>query len=592
MFKNSLMQIYKQLKTILSKEELKAYRKLNTIALVGVFVDAVSLVMILPILSILMTKEAVNMHRYWGKIYSWLGFTGQHKFLFLMVVLLLALFIIKNMIGLYIANKQSKFAHQVAGNISSRNFIYFFSQNLKYIKNAETANLITQIMFVPSAFASGILLPLCTFISELLVLLIIVVGLAIFKPYLFILIGITLAPFFGLIYQALKKKMYRLGKIRNEQSTASYDKLSEAFSLFIEGRMASKEQFLFHKYIGFQRSVNDADATLYTYSAIPSRLIEIAAISGVLIILAFAMFSNMAEPKILYLMGVFTAATFRIIPSINRITYSLLKLKNYQYTIDVLTNISTTQQPLQQSFSTNQTEALAFKKEIKLSRISFGFDDVEGRLLRDLNIFIEKGTIVGIKGDSGIGKSTLLYILCGLIQPDEGTIYMDDVALSKDQISAYQQLIGLVSQDAQILNGSLEENIYFGDPEPDHVRAQQLIEQLKLTVLQNESLLINERRSGEKGSKLSGGQKQRMAIARALYRNPQLLIMDEATSHIDKETENDIMQIVSTLRAEQQLTVIIISHHNETLKRCDKVYELNNGYLSPIYISNHAEETI
>ncbi len=548
---------------ILQPDELRGFTRVNRLVLLSVLFDAFSLILVLPILSILTAGEFVGLHRYWGKVYKWLGFDSQEGFLLVSVLLILVCFCAKNLLGIYITKIQARFAHKMAGNLSRRSFSYYFFKDLQFFKNTDSGFFVTNIMFVPAAFASGILLPFGVLISEGILLLLLVLGMAIFKPMLFVLIVITLFPIFGLIYQMLKNRMHRIGKERNRQSTSSYEKLQEALNGYMDAKIGDSKTYFLDKYFTHQTKVNEQDASIYSYSAIPSRMIELAAIAGVTIIVVFAFFQGMPGKHLLYLMGIFTVATFRLIPSVNRITASLLKIKNYRYTIEELVKVGQVEQMA-------KTSKIQFENEIEIRNLSFRFEDSPTALFSRLNLVMKKGTWTGLKGESGVGKSTLLQVIAGLMPQSEGCILVDGKANQN-----IQPILALARQDSFVFNDSLVENIAMGQP-IDQAYIAELIAAMHLSELQDSLGDYFNGKMGEKGSKLSGGQKQRIALARALYRRPQLLLLDEATNSLDKETEENILQCLKKLSATNKLTVLLISHHHTPLEYCDEIIELKN----------------
>lgn len=563
MKQNILSNVWKAIRLILQPDELRGFRRVNRLVLLSVLFDAFSLILVLPILSILTAGEFVGLHRYWGKVYKWLGFHSQEGFLLVSILLILVCFCIKNLLGVYITKIQARYAHKMAGNLSRRSFCYYFSKDFQFFKNTDSGFFVTNIMFVPAAFASGILLPFGVLISEGILLLLLVLGMAIFKPMLFVLIVITLFPIFGLIYQLLKNRMHRIGTERNLQSTSSYEKLQEALNGYMDAKQSGSEKYFLDKYFAHQTRVNDQDASIYSYSAIPSRMIELAAIAGVTIIVVFAFFQGMPGKHLLYLMGIFTVATFRLIPSVNRITASLLKIKNYRYTIDELVKVELVDQR-------DKASKIHFENEIEIKNLAFRFEDSQEELFRHFNLALRKGTWTGLKGESGVGKSTLLQVLAGLMPQTEGAVLVDGKVRQN-----IQSILALARQDSFVFNSSLEENITMGLPADSGLVAE-LIAAMHLNELQDSLGDYFNGKMGEKGSKLSGGQKQRIALARALYRRPQLLLLDEATNSLDKETEENILQYLKKLSATNKLTVLLISHHHTPLEYCDEIIELKN----------------
>ncbi len=549
----------------MSPQEFGEYNRVNRLVVFGIFLDAAVLAFVVPLLSVLASGENIALHHYWGSLYKWLGLHNQQSFILILVIVLLVLFLAKNILGIIINNKQAKLAHQIAGQLSQRMFGHYYSHHFQQLKEQETAKLITRIVFVPSAFASGILLPYGILISELFLMGIIIIGLALFKPYLFLLIALSLGPIMYLIYRLLKNRMHRMGMERNEASTNAYDKLSEAFSGWQEAALLGKENFFFNNYYHNQQKVNKNDAALFTYSSMPHRVIEVAALFGLVLIIISSMVAGFSTNRLLYHLGLFTAAAFRLIPSINRISSSLLKLKNYHYTVDELLPYHIINK--KDNLPINNFES------IELQNVSFAYNNSNTEVIKNFNLQLNKGDIIGITGPSGCGKSTLLQLIAGIYKPTIGKVLYNN---KQTKNGLLYHTVAIAKQDTFVYNGSLMENITLNNQSTDAElqRASKLIDLLKLQDLSNELSNRTNMKAGEMGNRLSGGQKQRLSLARALYNKPQILLLDEATNALDKETEKDILNYLKELNETEQLTMILVSHHSEVLGIAGKVISI------------------
>jgi len=261
----------------------------------------------------------------------------------------------------------------------------------------------------------------------------------------------------------------------------------------------------------------------------------------------------------------------RIIPSTMKILSIFQQIKGHTATIDILQN------EFKNIVAKRNNEIIkkkyfVFKKEINISNVDFSY---EGRkdIFNNFSTIIKKNSCIGIIGKSGSGKSTMIDLITGLISPTKGKVLVDGVDI-KENPNGWQSKIGYVSQSVFLLDGSIKENVAFG------AEAKNIDEKLVKKSLEDAKILdfVNELEDGintavgEKGVQISGGQRQRIAIARELYRKPELLILDEATSALDEKTENQFLQFVDNLK--NKLTIIIVSHRKNTLKNCEKILEL------------------
>lgn len=305
------------------------------------------------------------------------------------------------------------------------------------------------------------------------------------------------------------------------------------------------------------------------------KALEIAIVcSLVVLILATQLFEL---PSLGVIIGLFAIAVYRVLPGLVRSTGFIFQMKGNSYSADLLSDLEAEQTDLKEFEQT----PIDFRKVISIRSLSFSYDK-KVQVLSNFSLDIHKGDFIGFRGESGSGKSTLFHLLLGFIQPDAGGIYIDEVLLSPDRQTAWRSKIGYVSQQLFMIEGTLLDNIVMssGEEKIDRARVEQVVRQACLdsfvrTLPQGVDTAI-----GEGGCLLSGGQRQRLGIARALYKQAEILMFDEATSSLDSTTEHAINDAIVHLSEEcPGLTLLVISHRAESLAVCRKVVdvqELNN----------------
>lgn len=264
----------------------------------------------------------------------------------------------------------------------------------------------------------------------------------------------------------------------------------------------------------------------------------------------------------------------------------MMNLKGYDFVFEILKNMDRNINHHDDSLSPNPFQ---FKNNIQLLNLSYTYPgETHAPALKNINLTINKGEVIGIVGQSGSGKSTLINVLLGFLQHQQGQLHIDNTPFTQENYTQWRNTIGYVRQDIFILDGTIADNIAFAVPK-SQVDKTQLHDAIKLAGLKNFIDALpkkEETHIGENASKISGGQKQRIAIARALYRHAQLLIFDEATSSLDVQTENEILESIQTL-AQQKITILIVAHKPNILKCCNKIYEMKQGTI--INAFSHSE---
>jgi ABC-type multidrug transport system fused ATPase/permease subunit len=270
-------------------------------------------------------------------------------------------------------------------------------------------------------------------------------------------------------------------------------------------------------------------------------------------------------------------ATFRLLPSINRILSSLQNIKYYKSSLEIISN-----ELVGASKNLNEKEILVgeidFKKSLELKHISFSYKD-NNPILENIDLKINKGELIGIIGQSGAGKTTLINIIVGLLTQNSGKIFLDGNELSHDKINLWKCKIGYVPQDVYLIDDTIEKNIAFGI-DADKINSQNIEKSISQSQLKS---FINQLPNGintivgERGVQISGGQRQRIGIARALYNDAEFLVLDEATSSLDVETETEFINAVLSLKRNK--TILIITHRLSTIENCDKIFKIDKGEL-------------
>jgi ABC-type multidrug transport system fused ATPase/permease subunit len=276
------------------------------------------------------------------------------------------------------------------------------------------------------------------------------------------------------------------------------------------------------------------------------------------------------------ILGVFVASAFRMIPSINRVMNSLQTIAFAQSVIDVLV----------EQFDVIKSHLLKSDKKLKIKfengvtvkNLNFKYSGSNKMTLNNIDFIIKKGDFIGFVGVSGSGKSTLIDNIVGLLEPSSGEISVDGININSN-ISMWQSTIGYVPQTIFLIDDSLRRNIALGIPDNDidEKKISDAIKSAQLISVINKLSDGLDTIVGERGVRISGGERQRIGIARALYNDPDLLILDEATSSLDNETESDFMEAINALKGKK--TILLVAHRLSTIRNCDKIYNLKNGML-------------
>jgi ATP-binding cassette subfamily C protein len=323
------------------------------------------------------------------------------------------------------------------------------------------------------------------------------------------------------------------------------------------------------------------------YTNGPRYMIEPIAFGGLVGVVLLLALEGRAFSDILPNLSVMALASYRLLPALQILYSQLVTISANSYTLNQLESEifyleRQTVSPLSTSnHLTNVHKPLLFEREIWLEKISFQYPGASSPTLSDFSLRILKNESLGIAGPSGSGKSTLVDLILGLHVPESGRVFLDDVPLSRENMSSWRLMIGYVPQDIYLLDETIEANIAFGidSDKVDPVALRKAAEGAQiLDFIKSELKKGFQTTIGERGVRLSGGQRQRIGLARALYHCPQVLILDEATSALDNQTEAAVMETIHKLQG--TLTIITVAHRLTTLERCDRILRLEKGLIS------------
>jgi ABC-type multidrug transport system fused ATPase/permease subunit len=530
---------------------------------------------IIPIIKIASEPEVVMSNKYLNFVYSGLGFASIRDFLIFLIVAVFVFFIFKNIFILFVNYIQQKFIANVTVKIIDMQYGKYYQLPFWYFNNLGSSKILNHVNTTPDLYCSFLLQPLFVLFSEFMIISFIIIGVAIYQPVLFLILAVILGPTTYLIYSSLESKSRELGQRMDDLRPKTFSLLHDSYMGFVDLKLSEKQELFQKRYLNVVKEYADLKAIVQLFKAIPTKIIETIAILGIVLIFMYSLFISSHTENILTLLGLFVAAAYRLMPSINRILNSLMSLKGHQFTLENLEIYRDTHQHLEDSY---KQQPISFNKSIVFDRISYSFPDGNDMILKDISLEVERGEKIGFIGSSGAGKTTLMNILLRFYKENSGSIKVDGIPLVDDNLKAWRKLLGYVRQDVFIMEGNILENITLGEKNIDYDRLYRSIEQASLRDFIDKLPQGLQTHVGEQGSKLSGGQKQRLGIARALYKKAEILVFDEATSALDNETEREVTEAIKKL-SDTDITLFIVAHRITTLKDCDRIYEIKNGRL-------------
>ena len=574
-----MKEIYKKISLIISNKRRQQMFFLLILLIIGMALEMVGLGVILPVLALVLDESTINNY---PKIISWLknmGLDSYREISIFLVLLLPIVYFIKTIFLVLVNFYQNKFVQVTTRDIIDKLFSRYLNQPYESFVSRNSSEYI-KVIQTETLYFSTYIQAVLTIITDTALTIAVLIVFMLVEP-----IGaVSIFLFFGLLsslfFQFSKNKLKSWGKKREELDKSISKTILEALGNIREVKIFNIPSFFTDKLK--IKNFNKAKLTYFQNSLVqsPRFYLELISVIGLSLFIVGFLLQDRNIVELISVIGVFVAGSFRVIPSLNRLIQARQQIKYHDNTLDLIFK--------ELEITNNQTlnerkdieKALDFNSKLELSNISFKYSNSDIYVLRNLNFKIFRGESVGVIGKSGSGKSTFVDILSGLLFPIKGDIVIDDRPLNNTNSSNWKNLIGYVSQTTNLIDDTIIANVAFGDKKPDLLRVKSVLNDSQLYEFVKSLPDGIKTKVGEKGILLSGGQIQRLAIARALYKNPKILILDEATSSLDNKTEKLIIQSINNLK--RKVTILMIAHRLTTLSNCDRIYELNNNQFTEI----------
>ena len=552
---------------VLQPSERRSLIGVFALILIGTVLETFSVGMMIPVLSVIASDN---------QEISLLFFTvepslDKSQLIQLAVGSMLAVYVFKNVFLAASTWIQRGFLTRVTSRIAARMLEVYIRQPYAFHLKKNSSTLIRNTQDASMLVAGGVE-PMLTILTEGLIAFALFTVLVVVEPVGTIcVIGVLLFATF-IFQKFFDQKLQRWGALRQIQKGSIIQTIQQGLGAVKDVQVLGREEW----FVNEHRERQTLDANLLrrinTVQAVPRLWLEVMAMAGLAGLVAIMLATGKDIDRIIPTVGLFAVTSFKVLPSINKLVSSKQTLKVSRSTIETIHH------DLDLPISANsliQNASFQFGN-IVLEHLNFKYEQSENLVLSNINVKISSGEAVGLVGQSGSGKSTLIDIMLGLLEPQNGSVLINGQTIENIKQS-WQKQIGYIPQTIFLMDDSLRRNIAIGIAD-NEINEVAIVEALKSAQLEEFVASLPEGLDtvvGERGVRLSGGQRQRIGIARALYHQPSVLVLDEATSSLDTETEHGVMQAVQALQGDK--TVIIVAHRLSTVEYCDRLYRLDAG---------------
>lgn len=571
-----MLSSLKQLWQILSPLDKRKVIYVFILVMGMAFIESAGVISIMPFLAVLSNPNVVESNSYLKQLYDFTGAANKQNFILYLGFLSLFVVMCSTVFKIVTQYAVNRFASLQRHYFSTRLLKTYLQQNYEFFIQRNSATLVKNILSEVDQLIWTMILPALTLMSYGVVLLSMIGILLLYDPLMAISTAFVLGLFYASIYMLVRKKLTQIGQEFTQANKERYQTCQEALAGIKDVMINNAEHGYIKQFEESSRVFARHIATRETLGQVPLNVIETVGYGCLIGLAMLLVVSGKEVAHILPVLGLYGFAAYRMLPAAQNMYRAISQIKFSEQVLSVLKPEFALEKDELKHIEKDSTQYLKFENSIRLENISFAYPNrMESPILNNFSLEVNKNASLGIVGKSGSGKSTLMDIMLGLLFPQQGKVYIDDVELTADNITQWRDLVGYVPQNIYLADKSIAENIAFGVAkiDIDLKRVEFVARQAQIDdFIQSQLPLGYHTLVGERGVMLSGGQRQRIGIARALYKNPQVLFMDEATSALDTETEQAVNEAIQNLNG--KMTMVIIAHRESAVAQCNQILKL------------------
>lgn len=564
---------------ILTKKQKRYAVYILIMSIAAALLETLGVAVIMPVLDMMLDVKGVRSRWYMVPFVELFHLDTDIKVIWFVCMGVIGIYLAKTLYFVFYSWVSAKYSYMVQRELGVRVLEAYMKQGYLFFVQNNTANLINGISGDASSIY-GILKTIFTSLMKFLTILCIGVYImmqSIQMAVVLLLLAVLCLLVIELLY---RKSMSKNGIIRRDLMCEMNQVAMEAIQGHKEVLVMNRQEFFIKEYGNVKAKYSRVSVKVDMGTTVPAYLIEMICITGILIAVAVQMGNTSNVTELITQLSAIAAGAFRILPALGAITSGIntiiMSTSQLGACYETVRQVKQLEQEERKKSEQKQKYAdMQFEREIVLQGVSFQYPEGEENVLERVNLTIKKGESIAFIGPSGAGKTTVSDIILALLKPTEGHILMDGVDI-EDLGGRWNRIIGYVPQATFIIDDTVRHNIAFGEKKSE-IDDEQVWQALKIAQL--DEFIRNlpaglDTKVGERGVRFSGGQRQRLAIARALYRNPDVLVLDEATAALDNETESEVMKAIEALQGYK--TLIIVAHRLTTVRKCDVIYEVKD----------------
>lgn len=561
---------------LFDREQKKKIVMLFVLMLIGAVFEMLGVSLMLPLMTAVMNPDIIETNAAVAWVCSIFDLHSYRTFVVLCILALIAVYVIKDSFLIFEYNVQYRFTFNNRFLVQRRLLHAYMMRDYEFFLSAKSGEIMHVVQSDVGA-VFGLLSTLLFLATESIVSVALIITVFLVSPAMTVFVAVALLIAIVVITKVVKPVLKREGVAFRENDAACNSWLMQSIQGIKEVKVTNTENYFESNYEEAGSRVINSQRREAVINNVPRLIIEMTCVCSVLLAIAVMIMTGTEVEDVVPALGVFAMAAVKLMPSANRIVGAMNAISYQKPALDkLLDSLEAIKNVDEEGSQVGEKHSAITIEKVEMKNVSYHYPNSKEMIFEKANFSVCDGESIGIVGPSGAGKTTLVDILLGLLNPTEGDIFVNDESIH-DVYAQWLATIGYIPQSIFMLDADVRLNVAFGE-KAENIDDERVWKALRAAQMEEFVRKLPEGLEtsiGERGIRLSGGQKQRIGIARALYREPSLLIFDEATSALDNDTEAAIMEAINTLKGEK--TMLIIAHRLTTIESCDKIYRVKDG---------------
>jgi len=564
--------LYQKILSILTtRQRYRLYALIATLTVIS-WVEMLGAFAIIPFIQLASSSSITSAKPIIKKIYSWGDFQNFEQFLFFVGVASLLSIFLSSVLKILSQWLRQKYTWDVSHELGTRLLQVYLKKPYEYYLNTNSSKIVSNLVVESTRVTTNALFPIVNIVVALVSIAVVMIILFVYNPMVTLSITVFSSLILGLIFLFVRPILSRLSKERLDLNFGRFKSLKESIAGIKTFKINNSLHFFYTRYHDISYQLSKIQPKVSLISVIPKNLLDVLLFGTIILFVIVGVTYRLDFQSYLTLLSVYAVAAYKLLPLLNSLFGNSVSIKHASESVEALYQDLFDGEDI--TFEKGTEEKLPFTDQISIRNVSYKYEGADQYTLSELSMGIAKGHTIALLGQTGSGKTTLIDILVGLLKPADGFIAIDQQQIKESNLLQWQNIFSYVTQDVYLFDDTLKTNMLLELDVSDQY-LKQVLDVVQLTEFveqQPEGLNIM---VGERGVKLSGGQKQRIGLARALLRNPSVLILDEATNAIDVKTEEMFFRALKT--AFPMLTIIVITHRLSIIENMDCIYYLKDG---------------